>query len=55
MHWCRLARLIATFNFEVLYDQPYLFKDIGQERMAMGKPTYLEINLFRSMKKLDLK
>lgn len=36
--------LIATFNFEVLYDQPYLFRYWTGEN-ASGEPTYLEITV----------
>lgn len=36
--------LIATFNFEVLYDQPYLFRYWTGED-ANGEPTYLEITV----------
>ncbi|MCK0144160.1 hypothetical protein MWU78_00685 [Arenibacter sp. F26102] len=36
--------LVATFNFEVLYDQPYLFRYWTGED-ANGEPTYLEITV----------
>ena len=36
--------LVATFNFEVLYDQPYLFRYWTGED-ATGDPTYLEITV----------
>lgn len=36
--------LVATFNFEVLYDQPYLFRYWTGED-ANGDPTYLEISV----------
>jgi len=36
--------LIATFNFEVLYNEPYLFRYWTGED-AEGEPTYLEITV----------
>lgn len=36
--------LVATFNFEVLYDEPYLFRYWTGED-ANGEPTYLEITV----------
>tara|TARA_R110002073_G_scaffold2125_6_gene14709 strand:+ start:851 stop:1327 length:477 start_codon:yes stop_codon:yes gene_type:complete len=36
--------LVATFNFEVLYDEPYLFRYWTGED-ASGEPTYLEITV----------
>ncbi len=36
--------LVATFNFEVLYDEPYLFRYWTGED-ADGEPTYLEITV----------
>lgn len=36
--------LVATFNFEVLYDEPYIFRYWTGED-ANGEPTYLEITV----------
>jgi hypothetical protein len=36
--------LVATFNFEVLYDEPYLFRYWTGED-ANGEPSYLEITV----------
>jgi len=36
--------LVATFNFEVLYDQPYLFR-YWTGKDANGDSTYLEISV----------
>ena len=36
--------LVATFNFEVLYEEPYIFRYWTGED-ANGEPTYLEITV----------
>ncbi|MEZ4968315.1 MAG: hypothetical protein R2814_01375 [Flavobacteriaceae bacterium] len=36
--------LVATFNFEVLYDEPYIFRYWTGED-TNGEPTYLEITV----------
>src|SRR5690606_29706783 len=36
--------LVASFNFEVLYDEPYIFRYWTGED-ANGEPTYLEITV----------